>query len=133
MWGAAKLPPTASAAGPIRVVTAGVIALSAVAFSIAGVAAFRRASTTVNPMRPEATSALVTTGVYALTRNPMYVGMGLVLLAWAFWLGSPWALFGPIAFVPYISRFQIVPEERVLAARFGEDFHRYCARVRRWL
>ena len=63
----------------------------------------------------------------------MYVGMALILLAWAIYLGSGTALLGPLAFALYITRFQIQPEERVLALRFGTDFAGYCARVRRWL
>jgi protein-S-isoprenylcysteine O-methyltransferase Ste14 len=102
-------------------------------FDVAGLIAFRRAKTTVNPMKPEKSAALVTSGVYRFTRNPMYVGMAFFLLAWAVYLASPWALLGPVIFAAYITRFQIKPEERVLAARFGAEFASYRARVRRWL
>lgn len=110
------------------------MALAAVgaAFDVAGLVAFRRASTTINPLHPERASALVTGGVYRITRNPMYVGLAFALLAWAAYLGSPWALLGPVAFVGYITHFQIVPEERILRARFAQ-FDAYAARVRRWL
>jgi protein-S-isoprenylcysteine O-methyltransferase Ste14 len=103
------------------------------AFDVAGIIAFRRAKTTVNPMKPEKSAALVSSGVYRISRNPMYVGMVFILLAWAVYLASPWALLGPLAFAAYITRFQIKPEERVLAARFGAEFSSYQARVRRWL
>lgn len=63
----------------------------------------------------------------------MYVGVGLVLVAWAVFLSSVWALLGPVAFVLFITRFQIVPEERALARRFGGEYASYKARVRRWL
>ena len=63
----------------------------------------------------------------------MYVGLGVLLLAWAVFLWSAWALVGPLAFVAYISRFQISPEERVLAKLFGAEYAAYKARVRRWL
>jgi len=111
------------------------LALAAVgaAFDVAGIIAFGRAKTTVNPMKPEKSAALVRSGVYRITRNPMYVGMVFILLAWAVYLTSPWALFGPLVFAAYITRFQIKPEERVLAARFGVEFASYQARVRRWL
>ena len=111
------------------------LALAAIgaAFDVAGIIAFGLAKTTVNPMKPEKSVALVCSGVYRITRNPMYVGMVFILLAWAVYLTSPWALFGPLVFAAYITRFQIKPEERVLAARFGVEFASYQARVRRWL
>jgi protein-S-isoprenylcysteine O-methyltransferase Ste14 len=97
------------------------------------VLSFRRAKTTVNPLKPETSASLVSTGVYSFTRNPMYLGMALVLLAWAAYLASPWALAGPALFALYITRFQIIPEERVLARLFGTSFAEYRKRVRRWL
>ena len=116
-----------------RVGAALVVAAVGAAFDVAGILAFGRAKTTVNPMKPEKSAALVNTGVFRITRNPMYVGMVFILLAWAVYLASPWALFGPPLFAAYITRFQIKPEERVLAARFGDEFASYTARVRRWL
>ena len=116
-----------------RLGTALVIAAFGAAFDVAGIIAFQRAKTTVNPMKPEKSAALVCSGVYRITRNPMYVGMAFILLAWAVYLASPWGLIGPLAFAAYITRFQIKPEERVLAARFGDQFASYTARVRRWL
>ena len=76
---------------------------------------------------------LVTEGLYSHCRNPMYVGMATLLAGWAAWLGTPWALTGLVAFVAWITRFQILPEERVLAQRFGAAFDAYRGRVRRWL
>jgi protein-S-isoprenylcysteine O-methyltransferase Ste14 len=76
---------------------------------------------------------LVSTGVYSFTRNPMYLGMALVLLAWAAYLSSAWSLLGPLLFALYITRFQIVPEERVLDRLFGTSFAAYKKCVRRWL
>ena len=76
---------------------------------------------------------LVTDGIYAHSRNPMYVGQALLLAAWAVWLAHALAPLGAVAFVLYITRFQILPEERALAARFGDDWRAYRARVRRWL
>jgi protein-S-isoprenylcysteine O-methyltransferase Ste14 len=116
-----------------RIGVALVIAAIGAAFDVAGIIAFARAKTTVNPMKPENSAAVVSSGVYRITRNPMYVGMALFLLAWAVFLASPWVLFGPLVFAAYITRFQIKPEERALAARFGAEFASYQARVRRWL
>lgn len=117
----------------IRITLAVLIALLGGAFSLAGVISFRRAKTTVNPMKPEKASSLVTSGVYAITRNPIYVGLLLVLVAWAVFLSSVVALAGPVAFLLYIGRFQIAPEERILSKMFGPEFIEYQARVRRWL
>jgi len=122
-----ELPDTA------RLPLAALLALAGVACDLLGLFAFRRARTTINPLHPDRTSALVTGGIYRLTRNPMYVGLCLLLLAWGLYWGSAWFWLGPVLFVPYITRFQIQPEERLLAARFGDEFQHYAARVRRWV
>lgn len=102
-------------------------------FVLAGGISFRRARTTVNPLKPEAASALVTSGIYRYTRNPMYVGFALWLLAWGLYLASPLVLLGVLGFVLYMNRLQIAPEERALGRLFGADFAAYRQRVRRWL
>ena len=99
---------------------------------VSGVFAFRRAGTTVDPTRPQAASSLVNTGIYRFSRNPMYLGMLLGLLGWAAWLTSLLAAFLVVGFVGYMNRFQIAPEERTLAAKFGAEFSAYKSRVRRW-
>jgi protein-S-isoprenylcysteine O-methyltransferase Ste14 len=133
MWGVSLAAPAAPLPLNIRVVAAIAIALAGIAFSIAGVAAFRGAKTTLNPLKPGTTSALVTSGVYRFTRNPMYVGLALGLLGWALFLSSAWNLLGPLAFILYVTRYQIVPEERALSGIFGAAYSEYRARVRRWL
>jgi protein-S-isoprenylcysteine O-methyltransferase Ste14 len=117
----------------VRLVAFVVIALAGGAIALAGDLAFRRARTTISPFKPENSTALVTSGIYRFTRNPMYVGLTLVVLGWTVFLCSAWALLGPVAFVLYITRFQILPEERVLSAKFGGAYTAYAARVRRWL
>jgi protein-S-isoprenylcysteine O-methyltransferase Ste14 len=112
---------------------AAVLAGCGVLVSLAGVLAFRRARTTVSPLKPETSSSLVTSGIYARTRNPMYVGMLLVLVGWATYLGSLLGVLGPVAFVLYITRFQIIPEERVMQKLFGSAFSEYEKHVRRWV
>lgn len=128
----AGLPPRLDILADVRIPLAAVLAVTGIGFDLAGIVAFRRARTTVNPLRPEKASTLVTDGVYGITRNPMYVGMACLLLAWACWLAGAWTFAGPVLFVAYITRFQIVPEERVLRERFG-DYAAYSSRVRRWL
>lgn len=117
----------------LRILVAALLAAAGVAFALAGGQAFRRAQTTVNPLKPEAASSLVVVGVYRHTRNPMYVGFACMLLGWAVYLAAPLALLGPVLFVAFITRFQILPEERALAEKFGPEFEAYRQKVRRWL
>ena len=95
--------------------------------------AFRKAGTTINPVEIEKATSLVTSEIHAVTRNPMYVGLATLLVTLAVLLSSAWLLLGPILFVIFTTRFQIIPEERAMLARFGEDYVAYKARVRRWL
>ena len=133
MWLLAGVTPAASFDPTFRIVTAGALIATGLALMVAAVAAFRRARTTINPVEIDRASSLVTGGVFTLTRNPMYLGVALLLLAGAVYLAAPATLIGPIAFAAYITRFQIMPEERVLAEKFGDAFKRYTDRTRRWL
>ena len=133
MWFAAQQRVSLDVPLVVRIVAFVVIALAGGAAALAGDREFKRARTTINPFKPENSTALVTSGIYRFTRNPMYVGLTLVLLGWAAFLCSAWALLGPVVFVVYINRFQISPEERVLSAKFGAAYTEYTARVRRWL
>ncbi|MDT8990375.1 isoprenylcysteine carboxylmethyltransferase family protein [Curvibacter sp. APW13] len=119
--------------GMLRGSAAVALLLAGLALDALGLLAFRRARTTFNPLQPQRTSSLVVSGVYRVTRNPMYLGMALQLSGWALVLGSLPAWGGPLLFVGFITRFQIVPEERVMAAKFGPAFTAYCTQVRRWL
>ncbi|WP_421784757.1 methyltransferase family protein [Hyphobacterium sp.] len=98
-----------------------------------GIMAFRRHRTTINPHRINEASALVTTGIYRLTRNPMYLGMLLVLFAVVAYTGDLMTLLAPIGFIVTLNRLQIRPEERALVATFGNAYSAYCDRVRRWI
>ncbi|MBU0653641.1 MAG: isoprenylcysteine carboxylmethyltransferase family protein [Gammaproteobacteria bacterium] len=94
---------------------------------------FFRAHTTFNPIHPERTSALVTDGPYHYTRNPMYVGMLIILAGWGIYLGSitPFLLL-PL-FVLTLTVQQVIPEEKVLEQKFGSAYLEYKARVSRWI
>jgi protein-S-isoprenylcysteine O-methyltransferase Ste14 len=133
MWGISLITPSLDAPGLIRVAVAVALGLAGFGIGIAGVIAFRRARTTVNPLKPETTSALVTSGIFRLTLNPMYVGLVFMLAAWAVYLSNVWTLAGPVIFALYINRFQIAPEERAMAALFGATYADYQSAVRRWL
>lgn len=117
----------------VRGAVALLFVIAGVSIVQAGLIAFRKADTTVNPMTPEASSRVVRHGIYRYTRNPMYLGFLFLLVAWAVWLAAPWALLGLVVYVAWMTRLQILPEERALAERFGDDFRDYCRRTRRWI
>jgi protein-S-isoprenylcysteine O-methyltransferase Ste14 len=117
----------------VRFGIATAVASAGILIAVSGLLAFRRARTTASPLRPDKASSLVASGIYRYTRNPMYLGMLLVLVGWAVYLARPWALAVLPAFVIYMNRFQIGPEERVLDGIFGAEFAAYRRRVRRWL
>lgn len=102
-------------------------------FIVAGVLSFKRHHTTVNPLQPQTSAHLVQTGIYQVTRNPMYVGFVLILLAWLIYLAHAIAIFLLPCLMIYLTYFQIIPEERFLNTKFGAAFEQYCHRVRRWL
>jgi protein-S-isoprenylcysteine O-methyltransferase Ste14 len=133
MWGLSHLEPQLGISVPFRRAAALVIALAGGTFDLLGLLAFRKSRTTIDPLQPQRASAFVTSGVYRVTRNPMYVGLAFLLAAWAVFLGALWPFLGPALYVLYVNRFQIEPEERILARLFGDDYARYTARVRRWL
>lgn len=133
MWLGATQNPTIEVPLSWRLVGSVVLSVIGVGVCLAGVICFHKAKTTVNPLKPASASVLVTSGIYRVTRNPMYLGFALILAAWTVFLASPLALLGLVAFILYINRFQIQPEERALHRLFGEALDEYCTRVRRWI
>lgn len=106
------------------------------AFSLLGLIAlltFIQSNATVNPIYIDQTTRFVTHGVYKISRNPMYLSLAGVLLAWGLFCANALALCLPLFFVLYITRFQIQPEEIILQQLFGESFTQYRQQVRRWL
>jgi len=99
----------------------------------AGAFAFRRAQTTLNPTKIDTASSLVTAGIFGVSRNPMYLGMAMILVGLGFYLSHALAFLGPVLFVLFINRFQIVPEERMMTELFGDEFAAYQTAVRRWV
>ncbi len=121
------------AAGSLRDVVYTVIAIASGIIATAAFHAFWRARTTFDPRHPERASVLLTRGVFGLTRNPLYLSLALLLLAYGVRLGSWMSLTGVPLFVVYVTRFQIVPEERALQLRFGAAWTQYARKVRRWI
>jgi protein-S-isoprenylcysteine O-methyltransferase Ste14 len=133
MLAAAWLVPALTFELPWRLAISLIVATAGASLDLAGLFHFLRARTTTNPLKPSNASALVTGGIYRFTRNPMYLGLATLLLAWAIYLANLAALAGPLLFILYMNRFQIAPEERALAAGFGAEYDAYRARVRRWI
>jgi protein-S-isoprenylcysteine O-methyltransferase Ste14 len=131
MWLIARFTPSFAFAFPRRII-GGALFVIGLSIALSGITSFRRARTTLNPMKPEAASSLVTSGIYRYTRNPMYLGLLFALLAVVVLLGNVLTLLLLPAFILYMNHFQIVPEEEALRARFGEEFSAYQSRVRRW-
>lgn len=133
MWLVAMPTPRLDLSPHARIATAVLLLCLGQAVSIAGMVAFRRARTTINPIDPTKATALVANGIFRRTRNPMYVGLSITLLGWAAYLASPVAALLVPLYMAYITRFQIQPEERVLSAKFGAQYVAYQQAVRRWL
>ena len=133
MWLVSRAAPALDFTIPFRNPIAAILIAAGLIVGFSGVATFRRAKTTVNPLKPQSSSSLVTWGIYTATRNPMYLCGLVILTGGAIFLSNMLAfLFLPL-YVLYINRFQIAPEERALTSLFGQDFAAYQARVRRWI
>jgi len=102
-------------------------------FILPAAISFFKAQTTVDPRTPDKSNKLVITGLYTISRNPMYVGMVLCLIALSVAQGNVLNFMLSFAFAFYLSRFQIQPEERFLTEKFGEQYTQYCQQVRRWI
>lgn len=94
---------------------------------------FRRINTTVNPLNPESASHLVVDGIFKFTRNPMYLGLCAVILAFGIYVGTWYVFILLPLFVVSINYLQIVPEEIALQKLFGDEYVSYCNSVRRWI
>ena len=110
-----------------------IILLMGVFFIFSAVIQFIRRKTTVNPTKPHKTTSLVITGTFKLTRNPMYLGMLLIIISYAFYESSVISLILIPFFIFYINKFQIEPEEIEMRKKFGKEYEDYCKKVDRWI
>jgi protein-S-isoprenylcysteine O-methyltransferase Ste14 len=133
MWSMSRQVPAAAFDFPGHAAMAMCLALTGFMVDLAGLVSFRLARTTTNPLTPDATTALVVIGIYRYTRNPMYVGLLLVLVGWAIYLSNALCWAGIPLAAMYLTRFQIIPEELILTKKFGAGYKDYQANVRRWL
>jgi len=133
MWSASKCQSAISIEPRLHFALTAVLGAVGLFFGVGGIITFRLATTTINPVHIDQASRVVTGGIYRITRNPMYVGLTGLLASWSVFLTVPATLLGPILFALFTHRFQILPEERVMSAKFGQDYDEYRNRVRRWL
>tara|TARA_Y200000002_G_C22498039_1_gene585913 strand:- start:36 stop:479 length:444 start_codon:yes stop_codon:yes gene_type:complete len=110
-----------------------VILFIGIIFIISAVIQFVDRKTTVNPTKPHKTTILVITGTYKITRNPMYLGMLLIIISFAFYKTSIISLILIPFFIFYINKFQIEPEEYEMRKKFGKEYEDYCKKVDRWI
>ena len=100
---------------------------------ISAVKLFRNDKTTVNPLSPEQATKLVTNGIFKLSRNPMYLGMAVILASVAVFFNIIGGIIFMALFCLYITKFQIIPEEKAMNELFAQDFERYMQATRRWI
>ena len=101
--------------------------------AILAIILFKKTKTTINPMTPEETTTLVTTGIFSRTRNPMYLGLFFVISSTILFFGSWFGIIILMFFVWYINKFQIIPEEEAIEKLFGDEYSEYKKNVRRWI
>lgn len=106
--------------------------IGAMALATFSLLKFFKVKTSIDPTDPAKASCLVTGGLYRYSRNPMYLALLLVLLAWGLWLGNAFNTLLAAGFVSYMDKFQIIPEEKALLAIFGKAYQKYLVEVRRW-
>ncbi len=132
MWLISVIVPEVSFATKYSYIAQILFVLTGMFFIIAGIVSFRKAGTTVNPMKPETVSLLITSSVYKFTRNPMYLGALFLLIGWGLFLSNILSCLASILFVLYMNHYQIKPEEKALMSKFGEEYSCYINQVRRW-
>ncbi|MFH4574028.1 isoprenylcysteine carboxylmethyltransferase family protein [Vibrio diabolicus] len=133
MYGMTVLVPSLNISVPFVEVVVGGLTLLSGYMGIAGVYEFHKVKTTVNPVKPDTASSVVRTGVFAFSRNPMYMALLLLIIAIGLWWQHLSVVLCSVVFVSYMNRFQIKPEERVLERLFGEEYVDYKNHVRRWI
>ncbi len=133
MWAVAQFTPKFSILAKYNIILAIVfVILGLLLMFISAYFMFKR-KTTINPMKPQNASSLVTSGLFALSRNPIYVADAIILLGWGLFLANLFSIALIILFVLYMNKFQIIPEEHNLEQLFGDEYLAYKAKVRRWI
>ena len=110
-----------------------IIAIFGLIILLLAVKAFVQFKTTINPLKPKTTSVLVTSGIFKLSRNPMYLGMLLLIISLWIKTGAVLGFILVAGFIAYLNYFQIFPEEQAMKRLFSDKYKTYCQQVRRWL
>ena len=131
MWLIARYTPSSEMAFPDGFIA--ILFATGLFVGVGGSITFRRSDTTVDPRTPEKASTLVTSGLYSISRNPMYLGLLIMMIAWGVYLTNVFSIAFVVGYVLYLTKFQIKPEEAALENLFGEGYTAYKGRVRRWL
>ena len=118
-------------ANQVRTIAAWMFVIGWAALALPAIGWFRRQKTSMIPVRPA--NALVLSGPYKLTRNPMYVGLALLTIGLGLFLATWWPIVLLLPALAVVQQFVILPEERYLQRRFGAEYDAYARRVRRWL
>ncbi|MEP1151464.1 MAG: isoprenylcysteine carboxylmethyltransferase family protein [Balneola sp.] len=100
---------------------------------VLGIIQFTIKKTTVNPHKPEESTSLVNSGIYSISRNPMYLGMLIFLMFYGLFLGDGLVFLMLPIFIWYMNSFQIKPEEEMMIQLFGDEYKEYQQKVRRWI
>lgn len=130
-WGASRFSPLTLGLGPVGRGAGWLLLLCGLSLLVAAAGLFRSKGTTVNPTK--APDRLVTGGIYRRTRNPMYLGMLMVLTGFPFLVESPAGLLFPVLFFFLMDRSIIPKEEKMVEGVFGEAYRTYKSRTRRWI
>jgi len=133
MWGLDKYFPIHDLESSLGVKLGVLLIITALIVDLKSLLQFFRGHTTINPIHPEKSRTLITTGMYQYSRNPMYLGLLFLLTGWGFILASASPLIMLPVFVVIITRQQILPEEQVLEQKFGQQYRDYKKSVKRWL
>ncbi|MEZ8312632.1 isoprenylcysteine carboxylmethyltransferase family protein [Vibrio splendidus] len=118
---------------PYGMVVLGVGIILSGVIGISGIWEFRKQKTTVNPIKVETASAVVDSGIFGYTRNPMYLGLFILLFCFGYFFQNLFSVLLSFVFVIYMNQFQIKPEERALEQLFGAEYVDYKQKVRRWI
>lgn len=128
-----KISPDLTLSWPAHVPIALALLFIAIVVGFCAIVSFKKHKTTVNPTKPETSSTVVSSGIYSFSRNPMYLAMLISLISLAYYLQHLASLPIILIFIGYMTRFQIIPEEKMLTKIFGQQYRAYQLKVRRWL